>query len=112
VISENSPSKVAAADQPLVHFISAAAVVSAESCACAAPLTMKLAPGNARNVCNALAPLLPPLFDDRSDIANELLQAHHTVVALLAGQIAEEILIGEVLPGISHDLDEARSIAG
>ena len=28
---ENSPSKVAAADQPLTHFISAEAVVSAES---------------------------------------------------------------------------------
>jgi len=41
VTFENSPSKVAAADQPLVHFISTEAVVSAESDACAAPLTTK-----------------------------------------------------------------------
>jgi hypothetical protein len=31
VTSENSPSKVAAADQPFFHFISIEAVVSAES---------------------------------------------------------------------------------
>jgi hypothetical protein len=47
---ENSPSKVAAADQPFIHLISTEAVVSAESCACAAPLTTKLAPGSAWNV--------------------------------------------------------------
>jgi hypothetical protein len=46
VTLENSPSKVAAADQLLVHFNSAEAVVSAESEACAAPLTTKLAPGS------------------------------------------------------------------
>ena len=46
VTLENSPSKVAAADQPFSHFISADAVVSAESCACDAPLTTKLAPGS------------------------------------------------------------------
>jgi hypothetical protein len=38
VTLENTPSNVAAADQPLTHLISAAAVVSAESDACAAPL--------------------------------------------------------------------------
>ena len=43
---ENSPSKVAAADQPLSNFFSTDAVVSAESCACAAPLTTKDAPGS------------------------------------------------------------------
>ena len=43
---ENSPSKVAAADQPLIHLISAEAVVSAASWACAAPLTAKDAPGS------------------------------------------------------------------
>jgi hypothetical protein len=37
VTLENSPSKVAAADQPSSHFISAEAVTSAASCACAAP---------------------------------------------------------------------------
>ena len=36
---ENSPSKVAAADQPFNHFISAEAVTRAASWACAAPLT-------------------------------------------------------------------------
>jgi hypothetical protein len=50
VTSENSPSKVAAADQPLIHLNSAEAVVSAESCACVAPLTTKLAPGSVWNV--------------------------------------------------------------
>ena len=44
VTLENSPSKVAAADQPFSHFISAEAVTSAASCACAAPLTTKDAP--------------------------------------------------------------------
>ena len=44
--SENSPSKVTAADQPLSHFFSTEAVTSAESEACTAPLTTKLAPGS------------------------------------------------------------------
>src|SRR5260221_3290784 len=44
-MSENSPSKVAAADQPFSHFSSAEAVVSAVFDACAAPLTRKVAPG-------------------------------------------------------------------
>lgn len=47
---ENSPSKLAAADQPLSQLISTEAVVSAESRACAAPLTTKLAPGSAWKV--------------------------------------------------------------
>ena len=47
---ENSPSKVAAADQPFIHFISADAVVSAESEACAAPFTTNDAPGSAWKV--------------------------------------------------------------
>jgi hypothetical protein len=46
VTSENSSSKVAAVDQPMAHFISADAVTSAESDACAAPLTTKEAPGS------------------------------------------------------------------
>jgi hypothetical protein len=37
VASENSPSKVAAAEKPLRHFTSVATVVSALSAACAAP---------------------------------------------------------------------------
>jgi hypothetical protein len=41
---------VAAADQPLSHFFSTEAVTSAESLACAAPLTTKLAPGSVWNV--------------------------------------------------------------
>jgi hypothetical protein len=48
-MSENSPSNAAAADQPLTHFTSAAAVVSAELGACRAPLTMKAVPGRAWN---------------------------------------------------------------
>jgi hypothetical protein len=44
---ENSPSKLAAADQPFSHFFSTDAVTSAESLACAAPLTTKDAPGSA-----------------------------------------------------------------
>src|SRR5471030_893270 len=51
---ENSPSKVAAADQPLSHFFSAEAVTSTESLAWAAPLTTKDAPGSSWNV----APIL------------------------------------------------------
>jgi hypothetical protein len=47
---ENSPSKVAAADQPLSHFFSTDAVTSAESATCPAPLTTKLAPGSAWKV--------------------------------------------------------------
>ena len=35
-----------ATDQPFSHRISADAVVNAESCACAAPLTTKNAPGS------------------------------------------------------------------
>jgi hypothetical protein len=46
VALENSPSKVADADQPLIHFISMDAVVSAESLAWDAPFTTKLAPGS------------------------------------------------------------------
>jgi hypothetical protein len=51
---ESSPSKVAATDQLLVHFNSAEAVVSAETDACAAPLTVKLASGSAWNVAAVL----------------------------------------------------------
>ena len=47
---ENSPSKVPATDQPFIHFISAEPVTSAESDACAAPLTTKDAPGSVWNV--------------------------------------------------------------
>jgi hypothetical protein len=46
VTSENSPSKVAATDQPFTHFISAETVVRTESEACAAPLTTKDEPGS------------------------------------------------------------------
>jgi hypothetical protein len=38
---------VSVAAHPFIHFISADAVVSAESCASAAPLTMKKVPGSA-----------------------------------------------------------------
>ena len=48
--SENSPSKVAAADQPFSHYFSTEAVTSAESLACAAPLTTKLAPDSISNL--------------------------------------------------------------
>ena len=51
---ENSPSNVAATDQLFLHFISMEAVVSAESEACDAPLTTKLAPGSAWKVTAAL----------------------------------------------------------
>ena len=51
---ENSPSKLASADQPLAHFSSAEAVVRAESRACAAPFTTKLAPGRVWNVAAML----------------------------------------------------------
>jgi hypothetical protein len=54
VTFENSPSNVAATDQLFLHFISMEAVVRAESAACAAPLTTKLAPGSVWNV----APML------------------------------------------------------
>src|ERR1700687_2112304 len=54
VALENSPSKVAAADQPFIHFISTEAVVSAESLACAAPLTTKDAPGSVWKVAAML----------------------------------------------------------
>jgi hypothetical protein len=50
VTLENSPPKVATADQPFIHLISAAAVVTTELLACAAPLTTKLAPGGDWNV--------------------------------------------------------------
>jgi len=63
------------------------------------------------DLCAALMQLMSGIGDDRSDIANELLHAHHQVIALLAGQIAEELLIGEVLPGSSYDPVDARSIA-
>src|SRR3954468_19674124 len=48
--SENSPSKGPAADQPFIHFISMETVVSADSLACPAPLTVKLALGSAWKV--------------------------------------------------------------
>ena len=47
--SENWPSKVAAADQPLRQSISAETVVSAVSAAGCAPLTTKAEPGSVRN---------------------------------------------------------------
>ena len=46
---ENSPSKVADADQPFIQFICTAAVVSAESRASAAPFTTKAEPGRVWN---------------------------------------------------------------
>jgi hypothetical protein len=46
VTFENSLSKVAATDQPSFHFSSADAVVNIDSHACAAPLTIKNAPGS------------------------------------------------------------------
>jgi hypothetical protein len=43
---ENSPSKVAAADHPLIHFISTAAVVNAESMLARRPVHDEDAPGS------------------------------------------------------------------
>jgi hypothetical protein len=62
------------------------------------------------DICGELAPLLPGIGDDRADIAAELLQAHHQVVALLAGIEAERLLIGHVLPNTGHDETEAADI--
>jgi hypothetical protein len=62
------------------------------------------------DICSALLPLLPA-FDDRADIAAELLRAHHQVIALLAGPIAEVVFTGARLPGSEHDDTEARAIA-
>jgi hypothetical protein len=47
---ENSPSKVAASEKPLLHLRSIEAVVSAASLACAAPPTTKDAPDSAWKV--------------------------------------------------------------
>jgi hypothetical protein len=62
------------------------------------------------DLCNALSPMMPPLFDDRADIAKELLQAHHQVVSLLAGPLSEEIFLGSRLAGSEHDDLEAADI--
>jgi hypothetical protein len=66
--------------------------------------------GSVADLCAALTPMMPPLFDDRSDIAAELLRAHHQVVSLLAGPICEELFTGERLPGSEHDDIEAAEI--
>lgn len=63
-------------------------------------------------ICAALTPLMPVVGNDRSDIAVELLRAHHHVLELLAGVEAERLFIGTMLPGTAHDLDEATAIAG
>src|SRR5260370_27058489 len=47
ITPENSPSNVAAANHPFDHLISAEAVVSAESKACAAPVNTELEPAKA-----------------------------------------------------------------
>jgi ATP-dependent Zn protease len=62
-------------------------------------------------ICEAIAPLMPPPFDDRSAIAKELLHAGHQVISHLAGQIAEDIFIGERLEHTEHDVQDARAIA-
>ena len=64
--------------------------------------------GSVADLCAALTPMMPPLFDDRSDIAAELLRAHHQVVSLLAGPICEELFTGERLPGEHDDIEAAE----
>jgi hypothetical protein len=64
------------------------------------------------SLCAALAPMMPGIGDDRSDIAVELLRAHHHVLELLAGREAERIVVGTMLPRTEHDLEEATAIAG
>src|ERR1700709_937812 len=54
VTPENSPSKVAASENPFSHFISADPVTSAASLACAAPLTTNDAPGSVWKVAAIL----------------------------------------------------------
>jgi hypothetical protein len=66
---------------------------------------------DAETVESICAALMPLIADDRSDIAVELLQAHHQVISLLAGIEAERLLIGELLPNTEHDLREATCIA-
>ena len=51
------------------------------------------------------------MIDDRSDIAGELLQTHHQVIAILAGIEAEKMIIGTAMENTGHDLDEAASIS-
>jgi len=60
-VEANSPSNLAIAVQLALMWSSAAAVVSAEFCGGAAPLTVKLEPGSAWNTAPS-AVLLPPLF--------------------------------------------------
>ena len=63
------------------------------------------------SLCNALAPLMPGIGDDRSGIAVELQRAHNHVLELLAGVEAERLFVGAMLPGTAHDLEEATAIA-
>jgi hypothetical protein len=83
VTFENSPSNVAAADQPLFHFISIDAVVSAESAACAAPFTTKEAPGSVWKKRPPFVPFRtkykPLLLRIQSLTAEKSSQAHRSV---------------------------------
>jgi hypothetical protein len=62
-------------------------------------------------ICNAIALLMPPPFEDRTGLAAELMRAHGQVISHLAGQIAEGIFIGERLEHTEHDEEDARAIA-
>jgi hypothetical protein len=59
-----------------------------------------------------LMPLMPPLFDDRSDVAVELERTSCQVISLLAGPEAERLFCAAPLPGSEHDRVEAFMIAG
>jgi hypothetical protein len=62
------------------------------------------------DLAGTLREMKPPLFDDRANIAGELLALHHRVIATLAGPIAEALFtVGPMLPNV--DADNARALA-
>jgi hypothetical protein len=62
------------------------------------------------DLCGTLHEMKPPLFDDRAEIAGELLVMHHRVIATLAGPISEALFtVGPMLENV--DTDNARGLA-
>ena len=62
------------------------------------------------DLCGTLHEMKLPLFDDRAEIAGELLTLHYRTVATLSGPIAEALFTtGPMLPNV--DADNARALA-
>jgi hypothetical protein len=70
------------------------------------------APVDTVQLVDTLQSLMPRLGESRDAVAVDLMRCADLVIISLAGIEAEHLVIGDVMAGTAHDLEEATAIAG